>query len=186
MDIPVSKSTLKRGRIKTIVISGAALAVLLAAGYAMQSLISTSVAAADLRLSEVRQGSIANTINAAGIVIPVHEEQLPSPIQSRVVKVHTKAGQILKAGDLILELDDKALRVSIENIKEQISQQDIRTQTVQLEMDRTLKQKMSDIELLELDSASAKVKLERYEKWALWASLRRSISKLQNSPTNAA
>ena len=82
--------------------------------------------AADIRVAEVHRGAIANTIIAAGVVIPVHEELVSSPFQTHVAMGHAKLGQQVKAGELLLQLDDAAIRLALDGVKEQLAQQDNR------------------------------------------------------------
>jgi len=164
MDQPISNEIIKRRMRSRLAVSGAALAGLLIAAWGINRLISPSIALDEIRVAEVHRGDIANTINASGVVIPVHEEQVPSPIATRVARVHVKAGQEVAAGELLLELDDQTIRLAIDNLDEQIAQQEIRVQSLSLEMSQKQKQLASEIELLALDLASAKVKLGRYQR----------------------
>lgn len=164
MDQPISAHTLShRRRLKLALVFGG-LAFLAFAAWGINRMLSPSVALNQIRVAEVRRGDIANTINASGVVVPVHEEQVPSPIQTRVSRVHVKAGQEVAAGELLLELDDQVVRLAIDNLEEQIAQQEIREQSLTLDMKQKQKQLSSDIELLALDLASAKVKLGRYQR----------------------
>ena len=164
MDQPISAATLsRRQRLKHATLLGV-LATLALAAWGINRMISPSVALDEIRVVEVRRGNIANTISASGVVIPVHEEQVPSPIQTRVAKVHGKAGQEVAAGELLLELDDHTIRLAIDNLEEQIAQQEIRVESLTLEMKQKQKQLASEIELLSLDLESAKVKLGRYQR----------------------
>jgi HlyD family secretion protein len=162
MDQPISSQTIRRRRHLGLVSGAGVLVALALAAWGINHLISPSVALDDLRVAEVRRGGIANTINASGVVIPVHEEQVPSPINTRVSMAHVKAGQEVAAGDLLLELDDQTIRLAMAGLEEQIAQQKIRVQSLTLEMQQKQKQLASDIELLELDLESSKVKLDRY------------------------
>lgn len=164
MDQAISHETIQRRQRKKLALAMAAIAALMAAVWTANRLLSPSVALNDIRVAVVRRGDIANTINAAGVVIPVHEEQVSSPIDTRVSVVRVKAGQEVAAGDLLLELDDRTIRLAIANLEEQIAQQKIRVQSLTLEMQQKHKQLASEIELLELDLESAQVKLTRYRK----------------------
>lgn len=164
MDQPINTQVLvRRRRLRLLAIAGA-LALLAFSAWGVNRLVSPSIAADDLRVSEVRRGSIANTINAAGVVIPISETQVSSPIQSRVSRVLARPGQDVKSGDLLLELDDTSLRVAVDNLREQVAQQENRVESLQLAMNQKLKQVASDIELMQLDLESARVKLGRYER----------------------
>jgi HlyD family secretion protein len=164
MDTPISAQTINRKRHMRLALALGSLALVVITAWGINRLVGPSVALTDLRVVEVRRGDIANTINASGVVVPVHEEQVPSPIQTRVARVDVKAGQQVAAGELLLELDDHTIKLAIEDLQEQIAQQEVRIQALTLEMQQKQKQLQSEIELLGLDLASAKVKLGRYER----------------------
>lgn len=161
MDIALPPSLLQRRKRLLLLGAGAALALACAAVWAINRAVAPSVPAAELLIAEVKRGSIADTINASGLVIPVHEELLPSPVQSRVAKVHARAGQQVKAGELLLELDDRLVKLEAERLKEQLAQQENRVLALTLELEQKRKQLTSAIELLELDLQSARAKLLR-------------------------
>jgi HlyD family secretion protein len=162
MDIAINPLTLQRRRRLTLLTAAAVVAGLCFGTWAVNRVLRPSVSAADIRVVEVRRGDISNAINAAGVVIPVHEELVTSPIQSRVAKVHAKLGQKVAAGDLLLELDDHTITLALDSLKEQLAQQENRIGALTLELDQKRKQIVSNIELLELDLKSATVKRERY------------------------
>jgi HlyD family secretion protein len=162
MDTPLTPSTLSRRRRLTLLGVALVLLALCASAWSINRVLRPSISAADIRIAEVRRGDIANTISAAGVVIPMHEELVTSPIQSRVAKVHAKLGQTVAAGALLLELDDRAIVLARDSLKEQLAQQENRVEGLSLELEQKRKQIASAIELLELDLQSARVKLERY------------------------
>ncbi|GJJ03582.1 hemolysin secretion protein D [Duganella rhizosphaerae] len=163
MDQALNPSIISGRRRKTVMVLAAALATLCAAAWGINRVVSPSVDAGSVLLAEVRVGNIANTINASGIVIPVHEELVSSPIQTHVAKVHAKLGQQVKAGELLLELDNRTIVLAIDGIREQLAQQENRILALTLEMDQKRKQIVSAIELLELDLQATRVKLGRYQ-----------------------
>ncbi|OGT59661.1 MAG: ABC transporter permease [Gammaproteobacteria bacterium RIFCSPHIGHO2_12_FULL_63_22] len=164
MDQPISVRTITRRQRLRIALVVGAIVVLATSAWAVNRIVSPSVARDDIRIAEVHRGTIANTINASGVVVPVHEEQVPSPIQTRLARVHVKAGQEVAAGALLLELDDRTIRLAIDNLDEQVAQQEIRVQSLTLEMRQKQKQLASQIELLRLDLASAEVRLGRFQR----------------------
>jgi HlyD family secretion protein len=163
MDQALNPDIIARRRRKTALAIASLLATLCAAAWGINRAVSPSVDAAGVMLAEVRVGNIANTINASGIVIPVHEEFVSSPIQTRVAKVHAKLGQQVRANDLLLELDNRTILLAIDAIREQLAQQENRILALTLEMDQKRKQLISAIELLELDLEATRVKLGRYQ-----------------------
>lgn len=164
MDKILSQDVVRGRRHKAWMITGLVVVILFATGWGINRAATESASLTDLRVSEARWGQIDNTINASGIVMPVREEQLSSPNQTRITKVIAKAGQTVKAGELLMTLDDKAIRVSIDNLREQIAQQEFRVQSLSQELEAQLKKISSEIELLELDLQSNRVKLARFQK----------------------
>ena len=140
----------------------AAVATLCAGTWTINRIVRPSLSTSEIRVTQVRRGDIANTISAAGVVIPLHEELVTSPVQSRVAKVHAKLGQQVGAGDLLLELDANTIILAADSLKEQLAQQENRIGSLSLELDQKRKQLASSIELLELDLQAARVKRERY------------------------
>jgi len=164
MDQAISIDTLRRRRHHRALTGAFLFAGLCAALWGINRAVRPSIAAADVVVSEVRRGNVDNTVNAAGVVIPVHEEVVSSPGASRVARVHAKPGQQVRQGELLLELDDREIRLALEALKEQLAQQDNRVATLGLELDQKLKQTRSSVELLEIDLQSARVRHERNQK----------------------
>jgi HlyD family secretion protein len=162
MDQPISQLTHSRRRQRLIASIILASAVIGAAAWGINRAVRPSVALGDIMVAEVKRGDIANTINASGLVIPEHEELVTSPIQTRVAKVHARPGQKVAAGELLLELDDRTIRLAIDGLKEQLAQQENKMRALTLDMDQKRKQLLSSIELLELDLQSARVKHSRF------------------------
>jgi len=163
MDTEISPAIIARRKRKTALLVAAVLATLSLTAWAINRAVSPSVDAGNVSIATVRTGAIANTINASGIVIPVHEELVSSPVQTRVAKVHAKPGQQVQAGELLLELDSRTIQLAIDALKEQLAQQENRILALTLEMDQKRKQLSSAIELLELDLQATRVKLGRYQ-----------------------
>jgi HlyD family secretion protein len=163
MDQAVSQHTIDRRRRLKLATGVILLGTLCAAAWGINRAVRPTIAASDIRIAEVRRGAIANTINASGVVIPVHEELVSSPFQTHVAKVQAKLGQQVQAGELLLQLDDKAIRLALDGVKEQLAQQDNRVLGLTLELEQKRKQLVSSIELLELDLQSTEAKLQRFQ-----------------------
>ncbi|MTV39302.1 efflux RND transporter periplasmic adaptor subunit [Duganella radicis] len=163
MDTQIAPAIIARRKRKTALAVAALLATLSLTAWAINRAVSPSVDASNVSIATIRTGSIANTINASGIVIPVHEELVSSPIQTRVAKVHAKLGQQVQANELLLELDNRTIQLAIDSLKEQLAQQENRILALTLEMEQKRKQLSSAIELLELDLQATRVKLGRYQ-----------------------
>ncbi|MYM31594.1 HlyD family efflux transporter periplasmic adaptor subunit [Duganella sp. CY15W] len=163
MDTIIAPDIIARRKRKSLLAMAALLATLSVTAWAINRAVSPSVDASNVSIATVRSGSIANTINASGIVIPVHEELVSSPIQTRVAKVHAKLGQQVQAGELLLDLDNRTIQLAIDSLKEQLAQQENRILALTLEMDQKRKQLTSAIELLQLDLEATRVRLGRFQ-----------------------
>jgi HlyD family secretion protein len=164
MDQAIGIDTLRRRRHYRFATGILLFAGLLAAAWGINHAVRPSLAAADVVVAEVRRGNVDNTINATGVVIPVHEEVVSSPGPSRVARVLVKPGQQVKQGELLLELDDREIRLALESLKEQLAQQENKVGSLKLEMDQKLKQTRSAIELLEIDLQASRALRERNRK----------------------
>lgn len=164
MDSELSLSVKAARKRKQAVLLGVVLLTISGMSWGIHRLATQSANLSELKISEVRLAPLESSISASGVVVPVREEQLSSPSQSRIHKVIAKAGQTVKAGELLMVLDDKAIRVSMDNLGEQVAQQSLRVQALEQEMEASLRRIASEVELLELDLQSNLVKLARFKK----------------------
>jgi HlyD family secretion protein len=164
MDQAIGIDTLRRRRHFRLAAGVLLFAGLLAAAWGINRAVRPGLSASDIVVAEVRRGNVDNTISAAGVVIPVHEEVVSSPGASRVARVLAKPGQQVKQGELLLELDDREIRLTLESLKEQLAQQENKIVGLGLDMDQKLKQIRSAIELLEIDLQASRALRERNRK----------------------
>ena len=164
MDKPISSTTIRHRQRVRIAIAVLALSGVCAAAWGINRAIRPSVSANDIIVAEVRRGDVANTVNASGVVIPVREEVVTSPATTRVSRVHARPGQQVAQGQLLLELDDRDIRLVLDTLKEQLAQQDNRMLTMNQELEQKRKQITSSIELLAVDLKAAQAKHERFQK----------------------
>jgi HlyD family secretion protein len=162
MDQPLDPRHLTRRRQRGFALAGALIVALLAGAWGVNRLVAPSVDRETLRIVEVHRGAIADTVSAAGVVVPVHEEVVVAPARTRIARVLVKPGQVVQKGELLLELDAASIRLAIDNLEEQIAQQDIRVQSLSLELAQKQRELNAEIELLALDLEAAKVKQDRY------------------------
>ena len=164
MDQPLQPQQLQHQRRRMFITCTLVVLSLSLAGWLLHRLLTPELQRSELRIGTIKLGDIANTINGAGLVIPVHEAQVASPISTRVSKIHVKPGQTVQKDQLLLELDDHDVQLAIENLREQIAQQDSLMLSLTVGMQQELKKLRSDIELLQLDLASSTVRLSRFQK----------------------
>ena len=105
MDRVLAPATQRRRRLRTGLLSLAALAALLAAGWGLRALVQPSLRRAAILTAPVGTGDVDATLTAAGTLIPAREVVITSPIQSTVRRVALAVGARVQPGQLILELD---------------------------------------------------------------------------------
>lgn len=105
MDREIPKEVRQKERrrrfIKIGLIGGTAI-VLLAALF---SVMRTSVKLSDLRIATIDTGTIETSVTSSGKVVPAFEEIINSPINTRIVEVYRKAGDLVEEGTPLLRLD---------------------------------------------------------------------------------
>ncbi len=161
MDQPLSTARLSQQRNKTRLRVVAALLAIAALLYGIHWLFTPSAYRTSLRTATVELGSITATINAGGIVVPANEETLSSEINSRIIKVLAQPGQHVKPGTPILQLETRALDLSIENITENIALKQTQIHARGLSSKRTTNEINSRQQLLEVELERHSVKAAR-------------------------
>ena len=164
MDQAIGIDILRRRRLLRLAGGILLCTAFLGAAWGINRAVRPGVDAADIVVAEVRRGTVDNTINAAGVVIPVHEEVVSSPGASRIARVLAKPGQQVEQGELLLELDDREIRLALDSLKEQLAQQENKVATLKIEMEQKLTQTASAIELLEIDLQASRALRERNRK----------------------
>jgi HlyD family secretion protein len=69
----------------------------------------------EVNVDSPARGSIVQTITAPGVVEPMEVAQISSQVVGRVVAVPVKAGDSVKAGDLLVKLGDEDARAKIDS-----------------------------------------------------------------------
>ena len=105
MDREIPKEQ-RRTRLRRQVLVGTGIvAVGFAAVMGLTRWAQSGVQLADLKTSTVERGAIEVSVSATGRVVPAAEEQMTSPISSRIVEVYCKEGDSVTVGTPILKLD---------------------------------------------------------------------------------
>lgn len=120
-------------------------------------LLKASVARTQIRTARVDSGPMESQITASGTVVPEFEQVLSSPVNARVLKILRRAGAVLTKGEPILELDLNESRLAIEKVSQQIELKQNQQAKAKLDLESTLINLQSQIQIkgLELKSAGA-------------------------------
>lgn len=133
MDQVIEQEVTARKKKKGIIIAIIAIAVLVGAIWLMRSTLKSSVSRSEITTAVVGEGSVENTLNATGEVLPEFEEILTSPINASIKSVVMDAGNKVAAGQSILALDKSAAQTEFEKINFQM--QSKRNEIAKLKLD---------------------------------------------------
>jgi HlyD family secretion protein len=164
MDRAISKEEKRKVLRKQIIQAGLGIAVLVALIMGIISLMQTNLNYKDLRISVVEEGTIEVSVNASGKVIPAFEEIINSPINSRIVEVYKKGGDLVDVGTPILKLDLQSAETAYTKLLDEEKMK--RLQLEQLHTTNNSKLSEMDMKLkvsrMELNRKEMELRNERY------------------------
>src|SRR5688572_20140153 len=117
MDTEISQKVINAKRNKTIALIATVVLVLAALVWLLRSNMQSSVDLSAITTAVVETGTIDNTLNASGEILPEFEQVISSPINASISDVMLDAGSRVKSGDVILSLDKTATQVEYERTK---------------------------------------------------------------------
>jgi HlyD family secretion protein len=130
--------------------------------YGIQTLISPAIKRENIQLAIVEQGSVSSSIIASGIVVPRFEQQISSPLQTEISEVFLKAGAQVKAGDIIMELNNSKILLVVNGLHDQIQLKSVATDRLKQQQAKDVRALQSRIELLNVDLRGQNIHLNRY------------------------
>ena len=164
MDREISKEVQRKEQRKQFIRIGTAVGGFIVLIVVVISMLQTSLKRKDLNISTVDKGVIEVSVSASGKVIPVFEEIINSPINSRIVEVYKRGGDSVDVGTPILKLD---LQSAETEYNKQLDEEQMKS--LQLEQQRvTNHNKLSEMEMnlkvsrMELDRKAVELRNERY------------------------
>jgi len=116
------------------------LAGLLAAGsWAIKKFLTKKADRKELIIGTVERGIVQNTLTASGIVVPSVEREINAPVATEIKKVFLSTGTEVKAGDLILELDQEYTQLEFEKLKDELELRKNNIDKLKLQFDKDLR-----------------------------------------------
>jgi HlyD family secretion protein len=161
MDRPLDETFRRQQITKRVVQGSIALAVVVAIFIWAPSWISPSVSRNRIRTAKVDRGPIEATISASGTVVPEFEQVIPSPIETRVLKILQRPGAVLKKGEPILELDVSAATLALEKLNDQIALKENQQARLKIDLDKTLNDLQTQLQIKKLRLEFLKSKTEQ-------------------------
>lgn len=78
---------------------------------------SNGLAGTEVRLQAAEPGRLVRTISAPGVIDPVRRVQISARISAQIEGLPFEEGDTVKAGDIVVKLDDRDLRASLDAAK---------------------------------------------------------------------
>lgn len=164
MDREISPDVRRRVIVKRVVTATVAVAAIVFSFAATLSWLRPSMRRRDIQTAVVERGPVDATLQASGTIIPAVEQVVSSPLDSRVLRIVRRAGDRVRAGDPIVELDTTSVRLALERLSEQLAQKENDQAQLRLRLDDSLALLRAQIEQKGLDADIAKFKAAQNDK----------------------
>lgn len=176
-------------RNRRLVIAGAALLVVAAAGTWFFA--RGEAAAPDLATAEAVRGNIQDTVTALGNLQPRDYVDVGAQVSGQVKQIHVEVGQVVKAGDLLVEIDPRVLvakveadRASVAGLKAQIIDKEAQAKLTAAQLSRQQRLRTTGAASQEaLDTAEANAQSASAQIDVLKAQLEQAQSTLSGDET---
>ncbi|MGN7723570.1 efflux RND transporter periplasmic adaptor subunit [Chitinophaga sp. 22620] len=133
----------------------------LAAGvFLLRSLLHPSISRSAITTATVETGSIENTLNAAGEILPEFEAVITSPVNASIQEVLADAGSSIKAGQSLLKLDKSGIEGEYEKGKFQLESKQNELRKLRLALDKSYFDLQSNNEIKQLRINALQADLE--------------------------
>lgn len=157
MDRNLPSEVITKRKRRIVAIIAAVLVILVGGAWLLRSTITSSLQQKDIRTAVVEKGSIENTITASGEILPEFEQVVTSPISAVIKNVLLEAGNEVRTGQSVLELDKEFTQIEFEKTKFQLESKRISIDKLKLELNKSFYDlKANDsIKLLKINSLQA-------------------------------
>lgn len=150
MDSVLPKEIKVRRRIKRSLSFAAAGGVMLMIIYGFYSFIKPSVKRSTLLTAVAEEGSIEATISATGLVVPLYEQVITSPVEAKIEKVLHYSGETVNPGDPILLLNTEYSLIALDKLKEEHALKKNKITQEKLSLEKSINELESKFQIQEL------------------------------------
>jgi HlyD family secretion protein len=158
MDKIIDKKTLRAEAIRKNAKWCIGIAIAIVAIVTLLLNMQKSVLERDLTFGDVIEGPLDTSVSASGKVVPAYEEIINSPVDSRIVAVYAQAGDSVKEGMPLLELDlqsaqtDYSKKLDERSIKQNdITRENLNTATALSQLAMQIKVKEMEVQRLAVE-----------------------------------
>lgn len=164
MDRKIPKDVLLKEKRKRWIKYGTIILSSIAVIAVIIALLRDSISLKNIQLSSVDKGTIEVTVSASGKVAPAFEETVIAPIESRIMKVHKRAGDSVDVGTPLLQLDLQSIETDYRKMLDELQMRQYRIEQQRIKNSSTL----SDMEMqlkvndMQIDKMAVEVVNEKY------------------------
>lgn len=164
MDREISKEQRNREKRRMWMKWGGTVVVGIVAVIALMQLMQESLHERDIVFSVVDEGSIDVSVSASGKVVPVFEEIINSPINSRILEVYKKGGDSVEVGTPILRLDLLSAETDYKKQLDEVQMNELKLEQLRIQN----RSKLSEMEMqlkvsrMELNRKAVELRNEQY------------------------
>ncbi|NDV94933.1 HlyD family efflux transporter periplasmic adaptor subunit [Dysgonomonas sp. 521] len=164
MDREIPLDEQRKEKRKQIIKYGAVVAGVITTIIIGINLLQSSVSSKNIAIGTVDRGTIEVTVNASGKVIPLTEEIIVSPINSRILEVYKEAGDSVNAGEPILKLELASIET---DYKQKLDEREMKKSKLiqsQVSLDNTISdlQMQLQVKEMKLKQLQTELKNESY------------------------
>lgn len=164
MDREIPLSEQRKERRKQIIRYGAIIVGLAIVVIIVVNFLQGSISSKNVIIGTVDRGTIEVTVNASGKVIPLTEEIIVSPINSRILEVYKEAGDSVNKDEPILKLELASIET---DYKQKLDEKEMKKSKLiqsQVSLDNTISDLKMQLQVkdMKLKQLQTELKNERY------------------------
>lgn len=152
MDREIAPEVRQRRNVRRVVVAVIAVA---AAAFCLAATVEWLRPSRDrdeIQTARVARGSVEATLQASGTVVPLLEQVISSPVESRVLRINGRAGAKVRVGEELLTLDTAASRLDTERLAERLTQKESESEQLRLRLDEAIASLEAQLEQKKLDA----------------------------------
>lgn len=164
MDRKIPKDILLKEKRKRWIKYGAVILSSVVVIAVIISLLRDNISLKNIQLSTVDKGTIEVTVSASGKVMPAFEETVIAPIESRIMKVHKRAGDSVNVGTPLLQLDLQSIETDYRKMLDELQMRQYRIEQQRIKNSSTLSDMQMQLKVndMQIDKMAVEVVNEKY------------------------
>ena len=156
MDREINKSSHRKRTFKRILTGVLSVLVFCLVLYGVRKLMDRPQDLSQMITGDISRGDIENTISASGVIKPLSEVLLTSPISTRIKTVHINNGVSVTAGERIMNLDTEFTQIEFQRLQEELKLKNNNVERLRLGLQKNLKEIEIDDEIKNLQVKNLK------------------------------